>query len=63
MGAGGDFESASRGKRRGLVGEMFAWLHATKKYWLVPLVVVLLLLALIVILGGTAVAPFIYTLF
>jgi hypothetical protein len=35
----------------------------TRKWWLVPLIVVLLGIGVIVVLGGTAAAPFIYTLF
>lgn len=35
-----------------------------KKWWLAPVIIVLLLLGMIIVLGGgTAIAPFIYTLF
>jgi hypothetical protein len=34
-----------------------------KKWWLVPILVMVLALGLIVFLGGTAAAPFIYTFF
>ena len=57
------FEEASHRKRRSLVAEFAGFLGETRKYWLVPLVIVLLLLVGLVILGGTAAAPFIYTLF
>jgi hypothetical protein len=57
------FEEAAQGRRRSLVGEFAGFLGETRKYWLVPLVIVLLLLVGLVILGGTAAAPFIYTLF
>jgi len=60
---GDDFESASKEKRRSMAGEWVAFLGATRKYWLVPLIVVLLVLTAIVILGSTAAGPFIYTLF
>jgi hypothetical protein len=44
--------------------EFWAFLRARKKYWLVPIFVVLALLgALIVLAHGSAIAPFIYTLF
>jgi hypothetical protein len=44
--------------------DIFGFFGARKKYWLVPIVVVLLLFgALIVLTGGSAIAPFIYTLF
>jgi fluoride ion exporter CrcB/FEX len=45
------------------VGELWALVHAKKKYWLIPIIVVLLALGLLVVLSGTAAAPFIYTLF
>ncbi len=44
--------------------DIYKFLMARKKYWLFPIVLVLLLLGvLIVIGGGSSVAPFIYTLF
>ena len=45
------------------VGELWALVRAKKKYWLIPIIVVLLALGLLVVLSGTAAAPFIYTLF
>lgn len=47
----------------GLVREFVDFLLDNKKWWLAPLVVMLLLVSLLVILGGTGAAPFIYTLF
>jgi len=44
--------------------EFLSFLKARKKYWLIPIMVVMVLLgALIVIAQGSVVAPFIYTLF
>lgn len=44
--------------------EIVDFLRSRKKYWLVPIIVVLLLFGgLIVLSQGSAVAPFIYTLF
>ena len=44
--------------------ELWAFMKERKKFWLLPIIMVLLLLgALIVITQGSAVAPFIYTLF
>jgi hypothetical protein len=34
-----------------------------KKWWLLPAVIATLLMGLLIMLGGTAAAPFIYTLF
>lgn len=39
-------------------------MRSRKKYWLLPVIILMLLLgALIVLAQGTAIAPFIYTLF
>ena len=44
--------------------ELWAFMRERKKFWLLPIVTVLLLFgALIVLTQGSAVAPFIYTLF
>ena len=44
--------------------ELWQFLSEQKKYWLVPIVVVILLFGLLLIFAqGSAVAPFIYTLF
>jgi hypothetical protein len=44
--------------------ELWAFMRERKKFWLLPIFVVLLLLGtLIVLTQGSAVAPFIYTLF
>jgi hypothetical protein len=47
-----------------LLKEMWAFLKVRKKFWLLPIIIILLLLgALIVFTESSAVAPFIYTLF
>ena len=46
-----------------VLGEFWQFLKQEKKYWLMPIVVVLMLFGVLVFLSGTAVAPFIYTLF
>ncbi len=58
-----DFESQATGKRPGLIAEFIEFLGQNKKWWLLPILVVILLLGTLVLLSGTAVAPFIYTLF
>jgi hypothetical protein len=55
-------EEAAKG-RTGLVREFWDFLHDNKKWWMVPILVVLLVFGALVLLSGTAVAPFIYTLF
>jgi hypothetical protein len=44
--------------------ELWAFMKERKKFWLLPIITVLMLLGgLIVLTQGSAVAPFIYTLF
>ena len=58
-----EFERAGKARRGGVVTEFWGFLKHNKKWWLLPIVVVILLVGLLVILGGTGAAPFIYTLF
>ncbi len=47
-----------------IFGELWAFMRVRKKWWLGPIIMMLLLLGLLVVFtSGTAVAPFIYTLF
>ncbi len=47
-----------------LIGEFWEFLRMRKRYWLLPIVIMLSLLGmLIVFTEGSAVAPFIYALF
>jgi hypothetical protein len=46
------------------LGELWRYMRIRKKYWLLPIMVAMALLgALIVLSQGSAIAPFIYTLF
>ena len=46
------------------VRDLIGFFGARKKYWLIPLVLVLLAFGLLIVLtSGSAIAPFIYTLF
>jgi hypothetical protein len=48
----------------GMVGELWAFMRARKKWWLVPIIVVMMLVgALLVFAQGSVLAPFIYTIF
>jgi hypothetical protein len=47
-----------------LVKDLVGFMSKRKKFWLAPLIVVMLLLGALIVLGqGSAIAPFIYTLF
>jgi hypothetical protein len=59
-----DFEkAASERGERGFFSELCGFLRENKKWWLMPILIVLLLLGLLTILASTGLAPFIYTLF
>jgi hypothetical protein len=46
------------------IKEMWSFLRIRKKFWLLPILLVMALLGLLVVMAqGSAVAPFIYTLF
>ena len=50
--------------RLSVLRELFDFLRIRKKFWLLPLVVMLLVMGLFVVLtGSSALAPFIYALF
>ncbi len=47
-----------------LLKELWAFARTRKKFWLIPLLVIMLLMgAMFVLAQGSAIAPFIYTLF
>ena len=50
-------------QEKGLIGDFCAFLMENKKFWLLPIVLVLLLLVVVFIRGGVEVAPFVYDLF
>lgn len=57
------FSKKAKGKQRGAVAELWLFLTQNKKWWLAPIVIVLFAVGLLAVLGGSGVAPFIYTLF
>lgn len=59
-----EFEKAAAdAQSESLVSEFLDFLAENKKWWLAPIVIVMLLLAVLIFLSQTAAAPFIYTLF
>ena len=50
--------------RSSLLRELWAFMRARKKWWLLPIVVMMLLVGLLIAFAqGSALAPFIYTIF
>jgi hypothetical protein len=47
-----------------ILSDLWLFLRERKKFWLAPVILILLLLAVLIVFAGTsAIAPFIYTLF
>ena len=62
----GDHEEFSReaaGARTSLAAEFWDFLKHNKKWWLLPILLVLVLIAVLVALGASGAAPFIYPMF
>lgn len=57
-----DFHRQTAQPSHGLVREFWDFIKDNKKWWLLPIIAVLLLFGVLVFLGGGAAAPFIYTL-
>jgi hypothetical protein len=56
------FEEAAQSARApSLLGEFWEFLRHNKKWWLLPILLVLLLFGVLIFLSGTGAAPFIYT--
>jgi Family of unknown function (DUF5989) len=59
-----DFEKMAASRRSGnILTEIWGFLRHRKKWWLLPIFMILLLFGAILLLSGTGAAPFIYTLF
>ena len=59
----GSFSEAAQESQPGFFSEFADFLLHNKKWWITPIIIVLLLVGALVLMGGTAAAPFIYTLF
>ncbi len=62
-GTAGDFERRAGEPQAGLLAEFVMFLRYNKKWWLVPILLVLALLGALVFLSSTTALPWIYTVF
>ena len=58
-----EFERAADEQPMSLLAEFWLFIREEKKWWLTPIILMLLLLGALAFLGGTGAAPFIYSLF
>ncbi len=58
-----DFEKMGDEAQPGLAAEFIDFLAHNKKWWLLPILLVVGLVGLLAVFAGTGAAPFIYTLF
>ncbi|MFO0564505.1 MAG: DUF5989 family protein [Polyangiaceae bacterium] len=58
-----DFEREAKQEQSGFFAELWAFLRQNKKWWLTPIIVTILAVGVLALLGSSAAAPFIYTLF
>jgi hypothetical protein len=57
------FADQASAKPRNAMSDFWYFLRHNKKWWLTPIVILILLFGVLVVLAGTGAAPFIYTLF
>lgn len=57
------FADLGRDEDPGFLREFADFMRAHRKWWLAPVLGMLLLIGVLIVLGGTGAAPFIYTLF
>ncbi|MCS1406972.1 MAG: hypothetical protein M2R45_00128 [Verrucomicrobia subdivision 3 bacterium] len=58
-----EFEKAGEGEQDSLIREFIDFVFENKKWWLIPILLVLYLVGSLAVLVSTGAAPFIYTLF
>jgi hypothetical protein len=58
-----EFEQAGDEQQLSFFAEFLLFIRENKKWWLIPIFLVLSLVGLLVLLGSSGAAPFIYTLF
>ena len=58
-----EFERLAAERPRGFLAEFVGFLWEEKRWWLMPIVLVLLVISLFIVVTNTAVGPFIYVLF
>ena len=58
-----EFERQAEQRREQLLAELWQFLRHNKRWWLTPIILILLVVGALVALGGSGAAPFLYPLF
>jgi hypothetical protein len=58
-----EFARQAREAPKGPAAQFLSFVLHNKKWWLTPILVILVLVGILAVLGGSGVAPFIYSLF
>jgi hypothetical protein len=58
-----EFEKLTPEAQRSLTADLIAFLMQSKKWWLLPILIIMLMITALVLLVSTGAGPFIYTLF
>ena len=56
-------DAASTKRERGLIGEFVGFMAENKAWWMTPILLVLALVGVLLVLGTTAIGPFLYSFF
>jgi len=52
------------GTNKGMIGEFWSYMKIRKKWWLTPIIIMIVLVGILIIFGqSSALSPFIYSLF
>jgi hypothetical protein len=58
-----EFARRAQGEQPSAAAQFFRFVFQNKKWWLTPILVLLVVVGALILLGGSGVAPFIYSLF
>jgi len=58
-----ELRQLSEARSGGVLGQIWGFIRETRKWWLTPIILMMLLLGLLFVIGGSGAAPFIYTIF
>ena len=58
-----ELRELSEARSGGVLAQMWGYIGESRKWWLIPIILMMLLLGIMFVIGGSGAAPFIYTIF